>query len=88
MVRGESWIGRKDRHSVVIEAVVYRDDGSKMNVKLANVSDEGCRVEGVENLGIGERIRIAISRMGEVKAQVRWSFGESAGARFSNDCDV
>ena len=88
MGRGESWVGRKDRHSVVIDAVVYRDDGSKIAVKLSNVSDEGCRVEGADNLGIGERVRIAIARMGEVKAQVRWSLGDCAGARFSNECDV
>lgn len=88
MIRGDPWVGRKDRHSVLVDAIVYRDDGSKMSVKLANFSDEGCRVEGAEGLGIGERVRIAIARMGEVKAQVRWSFGASAGAQFSNDCDV
>jgi hypothetical protein len=82
------WIGRKDRHPVAIDAVVYRDDGSKAPVKLADVSDDGCRIEGDNDFRIGERLSIAIPRMGQVKAQIRWALYDSAGAKFLAETDV
>jgi hypothetical protein len=81
------WVGRKDRHPVEIDAVVHRDDGSKEPVKLSNFSDEGCRIEMNGDLRIGERLQIAIPRMGQVKAQVRWALPGSAGAQFLAEAD-
>ena len=43
--RIEGWIGRKDRDSLVLDAVVHRTDGSKSPVRLTNFSDEGCRIQ-------------------------------------------
>jgi len=87
MQRMHGWIGRKDRHPVEIEAVIHRTDGSKSPVKLTNFSDEGCRIEGENALRIGERLQIAIPRMGQVKAQIRWAVDTSAGARFLAESD-
>jgi len=85
--RIQGWVGRRDRHAVEIDAVVYRDDGSKQPVTLSNFSDEGCRIEGGSDFRIGERLQIAIPRMGQVKAQIRWSLPGSAGARFLAESD-
>ena len=82
MERMQGWVGRKDRHTVKVDAVVHRPDGNTVPVKVANISDEGCRIESTEHFGIGERITIAIPRMGSVKAQIRWSLPDSAGAKF------
>jgi len=82
MQRTQAWARRKDRHPVEIEAVVQRTDGSKEPVKLSNFSDEGCRIEAAGDYHIGERLQIAIPRMGHIKAQVRWSMPGSVGARF------
>jgi hypothetical protein len=87
MQRMHGWIGRKDRHPVAIDAVVHRTDGRKAPVKLTNFSDEGCRIEGDNDFRIGERLQIAIPRMGQVKAQVRWALEDSAGARFLAESD-
>ena len=87
MYRVHGWTGRKDRHSVVIDAVVHRNDGSKSPVKLTNFSDEGCRIEADNEFRIGERLQIAIPRMGQVKAQVRWALPGSAGAKFLIESD-
>jgi len=87
MLRVHDWVGRKDRHPVGIDAVVHRADGSKSPVKLTNFSDEGCRIEAPDEFRIGERLQIAIPRMGQVKAQVRWSATGSAGARFVAESD-
>jgi hypothetical protein len=80
-------IGRKDRHPAVVDAVVHRTDGSKSPVRLTNFSDDGCRIEAELEFRIGERLQIAIPRMGQVKAQVRWSLVGSAGAKFLAESD-
>ena len=76
------WIGRKDRQSVAIEAVVHRADGSTTAVKLTDVSEEGCRIEAEALFAIGEKLDIALPKLAPVKAQVRWALPGSAGARF------
>jgi hypothetical protein len=76
------WVGRKDRQEVEIDAVVHRDDGSASSVILTNFSEEGCRIETDSDFRIGERVQIAIPRLGNVKAQVRWALPGSAGAKF------
>jgi hypothetical protein len=83
----QGWIGRKDRHPVEIDAVVCRTDGSKAPVKLTNFSDEGCRIKCEDEFRIGERLQIAIPRMGQVKAQIRWALPGQAGARFVAESD-
>jgi hypothetical protein len=82
MHRIHDWIGRKDRHPVAVDAIVQRADGRTSPVKLTNCSDEGCRLESDEDFLIGERLQIAIPRMGQLQAQVRWALPGSAGARF------
>ena len=88
MRRMQGWIGRKDRHEVEMEAVVHRNDGSAAPVKLSNFSDEGCRIESERDFLIGERLQIAIPRMGKIKAQVRWALPGSAGAQFLSESDL
>jgi PilZ domain len=87
MQRTQAWAQRKDRHPVEIEAVVQRNDGRKMPVKLTNFSDQGCRIEADGEFHIGERLQIAIPRMGHIKAQVRWASAGTVGARFLAESD-
>ena len=87
MQRIHGWVGRKDRYPVAIDAIVHRDDGSKMHVRLSDFSDEGCRIDGENDFRIGERVSIAIPRMGQVKSQVRWALHDSAGVKFLTDSD-
>ena len=87
MRRVHGWIGRKDRDSVVLDAVVHRTDGSKSPVRLTNFSAEGCRIQADTDFRIGERLAIAIPRMGQVKAQIRWALHGDAGAQFLTESD-
>lgn len=87
MERTQGWARRKDRHPVEIDAVVQRSDGRKEPVRLSNFSDEGCRIDADGDYHIGERLQIAIPRMGHIKAQVRWSMPGSLGARFLAESD-
>lgn len=86
MDREHGWIGRKDRHSVSMDAIVYRGDG-QVQVKLADFSDEGCRIESDEHFRIGEHVEIDVSGMGRLKAQIRWALPDSAGARFVTEIE-
>ena len=46
------------------------------------------RTDGTDrDFHIGERVQIAIPRMGAVKAQVRWALPGSAGTRFLTESD-
>lgn len=88
MRRMHGWVGRKDRNSVEIDAVVHRDDGSEAAVKLSDLTEEGCRMEAEHNFRIGERVAIAVPRLGQLRAQVRWALPGSAGARFLADSEA
>lgn len=88
MQRVHGWVGRKDRHPVEVEAVLHRVDGRQSSVKLTNFSEEGCRIESPDDLQIGEQLAIAIPRMGQVIAQVRWALPGSAGAKFLSEGDI
>ncbi len=79
--------GRRQRYVVEIDAVVLRNDGSKVSVKLANFSDQGCGMESEADFRIGEKVQIAVERMGNMKAQVRWAIPGCAGARFLTESD-
>jgi len=83
--RVHGWIGRKDRHSVSLDAVVHRAEGKTTPVKLTNLTDEGCRIETGDHLRIGERFEIAIPGVGKLKAQVRWALHDCAGAKFIDE---
>jgi hypothetical protein len=86
--RVHEWVGRKDRQPVEIDAVVYRLDGTNTPVKLTNFTEEGCRIESDSELQIGERLAIALPRMGHIKAQVRWALPGSAGAKFLTESEL
>lgn len=88
MQRGQGWVGRKDRNRVGVDALVLRDDGARVKVRLTNVSDEGCRLESDETFRIGELVSIGLPRMGNVRAQVRWALAGSAGTQFLDDGDI
>jgi hypothetical protein len=85
MDRMHGWISRKDRRVVALHAVVHRDGGSEVAVRVTDISDEGCRVECDGQLVIGEWIEIAVPSARRVKAQVRWALGSSAGVKFQAD---
>ena len=87
MERIQGWTGRKDRFPVEIDAVVHRTNGHKVSVRLSNFSDQGCRLETGEDFNVGERVQIAVPRMGNVKAQVRWALPGAAGTRFLTESD-
>jgi hypothetical protein len=80
-------VKRRERHDVEIDAIVLRGDGSKALVRLTDFSDGGCRIETTAEFRVGERLQVAIPRMGNVKAQVRWCAPGVSGAKFLIESD-
>ncbi len=80
--------GRRHRYAVQIDAVAFRTDGSKVPVRLTDFSDQGCRMESEAEFRVGEKLQIAVDRMGNVKAQVRWTAPGCTGTRFLTESDV
>jgi hypothetical protein len=87
MQDGQEKSGRKARHDVEVEAVAYRSDGTKASVRLSNLSNGGCRINSDREFHVGERLQIAMPRMGFVRAQVRWAAAGRAGAKFLIESD-
>lgn len=81
--RIEGWVNRNDRRDIDVSAVVIRDDGTSLPVRVRNLSYEGCQLDAGTILRIGERVTVALPRMGEIKTQIRWATSDGmAGARF------
>lgn len=78
-------IKRSERYSVSLAAVATRTDGSTIRVHLRNMSYEGCQMETQRALLVGERIKLNLSGLGEVSAEVRWATKDQAGVRFELD---
>lgn len=79
----ESWVARSKRHGIDLAALMFRKDGTSRPVKLRNISYDGCLLHADGELAIGEKVTLALPRMGEMKAQIRWtSAAGAAGARF------
>jgi hypothetical protein len=82
MQRGQGWVGRKDRNGIDVDAIVLRQDGAQVTVKVTNVSSEGCCLQSDEDFRIGEHVSIALPKVGDVRARVRWALPGTAGTQF------
>jgi hypothetical protein len=85
--RAKACVRRGQRYPVDIDALVYRGDGTRLQARVSDFSDQGCRIESKADFHIGERLQIAIPRMGHIKAQVRWIAAGTTGARFITESD-
>jgi hypothetical protein len=85
--RGNASVRRRDRYPVEIDTVISRSDGTRIQARVTDFSDQGCRIRGGASFRIGERLQIAIPRMGHIKAQVRWIAAGTTGARFVTESD-
>lgn len=79
----DNLIKRAERHEVDVPALAFRTDGTSLGVTIRNVSYNGCLLVADAAFAIGEKLRLAVPRMGEIRAQVRWASAEGkAGAHF------
>lgn len=79
----DGWVKRNDRRRVDMASIVYRDDGSTVDVRISDISYDGCQLAADLPFTIGETVTLNLPQTGEVKAQIRWtSLDGRSGARF------
>lgn len=79
----DNLVKRDERRHIDLPALAFRADGSCVEIILANMSYEGCLLRAGLDFAVGEKIRLVLPRMGEIKALIRWTTADGkAGASF------
>ena len=76
---------RQHRRSVEIRAYLVRADGEIVDLRVLDLSYDGCGVETVVPLRPEEKIKLSVLGRGAATATVRWCKGRKAGLRFESD---
>ncbi|MCL6682881.1 PilZ domain-containing protein [Sphingomonas alba] len=74
---------RPERRAVDLNGYAMLPDGSSVEAVLVDLSYEGCRIRSSAPLTPGDRIRLSVSRMGLIEADVRWYDDGVAGLAFT-----
>jgi hypothetical protein len=78
----EAFSSRPDRREVDLSGHAVLADGSKADVSLVDLSYQGCRIGCETRLNAGDRIKLAVFRLGLIDAEVRWYQNGEAGLTF------
>jgi hypothetical protein len=73
---------RSERRVVEMRAYAIRFDNSILDLRLTDLSYDGCAVETTEALVPGELLKLSVLEHGFVRATVRWYRARKAGLRF------
>jgi hypothetical protein len=82
---GHAPVERRERRPVTLRGFAIREDGSRTEALLLDLSYEGCGIESPVDFNAGETLRLAVLGRGEVEAKVRWCSGGKAGLVFTAD---
>ena len=78
----QEWPPRSERRLVNVAGNAIRLDGSKIRVRVLNISYEGCQLETERVMLVGERVKLSLPGLGEIPVEIRWVTKGRAGARF------
>jgi hypothetical protein len=73
---------REGRRLVELSAYLIREDQSIVDVKVMDLSYDGCSVRTLFPLACGEKVNLSVLGRGAVKAVVRWYDSRKAGLFF------
>lgn len=76
---------RDERRPVELSAYVIRPNKKIVDVKVVDLSYDGCAVRTFEALVPGEKVKLSVLGRGAVNAVVRWYRSRKAGLRFEAD---
>lgn len=76
---------RDPRQKVNLVAVIRHPGSEPFRALVTELSYEGCQAIPEQSLCVGETVAIVVPRMGEIKAQVRWTAGDKVGFYFLKD---
>jgi hypothetical protein len=79
-------LGKRDeRRLVELNGYIIRDDKTIIDVKIVDLSYDGCAVRTLQPLRIGEKIKLTVLGRDAMKAVVRWYRHRRAGLLFEFD---
>jgi hypothetical protein len=70
---------------VTLRGFAEREDGSTVEVRLLDLSYEGCGIECPVALDAGEALKLTVMRRGVIETRVRWCREGKAGLVFESD---
>jgi len=73
---------RSHRRQVSMNGFALREDGTAIEIRLLDLSYDGCGVECAEVLVIGEKLKLSVLNRGGIEAEVRWQRDGKAGLLF------
>lgn len=76
---------RRERRPVAMRGFVDRENGTTVDVRLLDLSYEGCGVECLVPLTEGEAVKLTVMRRGVIEARVCWVEVGRAGLVFNTD---
>lgn len=76
---------RDERRAVELSAYVIRPNKKIVDVKVVDLSYDGCAVRTFEPLTPGEKVKLSVLGRGAVNAVVKWYKSRKAGLRFEAD---
>jgi hypothetical protein len=79
----ESFAGREDRREVEMRGYLVRANNEIVDVRVLDLSYDGCGIETVVPLVEGELVKLSVLGRGAVTATVRWYSARKAGLVFS-----
>jgi hypothetical protein len=70
---------RRERRAVAMRGFIDRGNGTTVDVRILDLSYEGCGVECLVPLSEGEAVKLTVMRRGIIKARVCWTAEGRAG---------
>jgi hypothetical protein len=81
-VSAPAGIPRAQRRDVELSGYLIRSDKTLIDVKLRNLSYDGCAIETLVPLNAGEKVKLSVLGRGATAATVRWYSNRTAGLLF------
>jgi hypothetical protein len=75
-------VARQGRRPVELRGFLVRSNDEIVDVRVLDLSYDGCGVETVTRLNADERVKMSVLGRGAVRASVRWCKGRKAGLLF------
>ena len=71
--------GRRAEQST--SSPTFSADGSRTGARITNMCYDGCEMDGIA-MDVGDAVKLDLSGLGKVEAEIRWVIGDKGRARF------
>ncbi len=79
---------RDHAHCPNLSVLVHRNSGKTAWATMTRLWYDGCEISSEERFDAGERVEVAIGRMGNIRARVTGCKGGIIFVRFDEECPV